>query len=161
MISKRASLLLSIVVLLVLAGCGGGYAEVSESVDGSSVVRMMQYGDSLDRGPQYNVSMDLPSDLAGQLVTQNAGNILKFDYINERERTVPLFRLEALSEAQYWKQIGGYPGQVRTLRNTGDTVFIASMPIDSFYSGMDEDTYAGMVDSITEALSTVSIERVN
>lgn len=161
MIAKRALLPLSVLFALILAACGGGFPPVSEPVDAASVVRMMQYGDSLEQGPQYNVSLELPDDLAGQLVTHNSGNILRFEYINEREKAVPLFRLEALSEEQYWKQIGGYPGQVRTLRNMGDTFFIASMPIDAFYSGLDADTYKGMVESITDALTTVSIERVN
>lgn len=161
MIAKRTFLLLSFVALFVLAACGGGFPVVSEPVEGAAVARTMQYGQAVKQGPEYNVVLELPEEWAGQLVTHNSGNILKFDYINDSGRQTPLFALEALSEEQYWQQIGGYPGQVRTLRNLGETIFIASIPRDTFYSGVDEETYAGMVESITEALTTISIEPAN
>lgn len=161
MIAKQASLILSVVAVLVLAGCGGGFPIVTEPVDSALVVRTMQYGDSIERGPEYSVAIEMPSEWTNQLVTRNSGNILKFNYITETELTVPFFAIEALSESQYWQQIGSYPGQVHTLRNTGETFFIASVPRDSFYSSLDDATYSGMVDSLTKALGTVSIERVN
>jgi len=126
-------------MLMLLAGCGrafGSFEPVAEPVDDATVVRPIQYLEGLEDGPLYEVAITLPEEWVGRFVTRNNGNVIHFDYVTESERQAPIFSIEALSEAQFWEQIGSYPGQQTNIVNTPDTYFIYHLPIDSWYSGL-------------------------
>lgn len=157
--------LLGSLLVLVLAGCASGtfgsYGSEIQPVTGTTVVRTIQYLDENgDEGPAYNVSIEVPEPWVGEFETRSEGNSLFFDLVRE-ERRAPIFFIEALSESQYWEQIGSYPGQYTNLKATPDTYFIYHLPIDAYYSGLSEEEFEPLLTLVPEVLRTFSVELVD
>jgi len=153
------------VALLALAGCsqytfGSGQSDV-ETIEDTTVTRTLQYFDNNDEGPRYNVSLDLPEEWVGQFETRNEGNSLAFRYLvdEDDEQGSPLFYVEALSNAQYWEQIGSYPGQYFNIANTADTYFIYYLPVDAYYSGLNQDEFDALAAIVPDIVESVEVVR--
>jgi len=139
----------SLVALIALTGCAGSAfssAEVlpAQPVDNTLVASTLRYQHGFEEGPLYNFSVEVPEAWVGEMQTRNEGNRVIFEFIvTEAEgivptRAEPIFVIEALSESQYWMQIGSYPGQFETLVNAYDTYFVLQQAIDDFNTGIDE-----------------------
>ena len=141
--------LLLLAAMLVLSACGGrafGSADFLpvERIENTVVARSIQYQDGLEEGPLYNFSVEVPESFVGVVQTRSQGNRIVFEFVVAEEngpipaQVEPLFVIEALSQSQYWEQIGSYPGQFETLVNAYDTYFVVQQAIDDFYTGIDE-----------------------
>lgn len=155
------------IAIVALVGCnqysfGSGESSV-ESVDQSTVVRELQYFDNNTEGPLYEVSLTVPDGWVGEFEILDRGNSLVFRYLKDEDTKTgaPIFYLEALSNAQYWEQIGSYPGQYVNIANTADTYFIYHLPIDPFYSGLDEDEYEELADQVPDVIGSFEAVRVD
>lgn len=169
MIAQFRTIFLSLMVLIALAGCGsriGGSFELAvETIDEGEAVRMLQYRDGKAEGPMYELTFAVPDDLVGQLETRIEGNIIDFDVILDIEdtrvedgfRRAPLFTVFALSNQQYWQQIGSYPGTYINIKNVGDTYFVYSVPPFEFYSGLSEEDYDAFSDDILAIVQSMQI----
>lgn len=131
---------------LVLAGCGtartfGDFGLTIENIDSNEVVRTVRYLDGDEAGPDYEVSFMVPDTWVGNFETRMDGNSIAFDFIFEDNRRASIFFIDALSEAQYWAQIGSYPGLYENLYSDNNTFFVYHLPDDSYYSGLSADEY--------------------
>ena len=155
--SRSISVLLVLsFVLLLVAGCGRAYTAIEPTVaiaTEATVVSTVQYLDGLSEGPLYQVTVTLPESLVGKIATRNIGNIIYFDYV---EGNAPLFSIQALSRAQFWKQ-GAYPGEFTNVTNTKDTYFVHYQPIDAYYSGLPKDTFATLSAEVPGILKTLAV----
>lgn len=156
---KSVRLLVLIVGLVILAGCSqystGGNPEFQD-VDDTVVVRSLQYLDDNTAGPEYLVSFEVPEEWVGTFETRTRGNSLVFQYVEDEDDTTgsPVFYIDALSNAQYWEQIGSYPGQYTNIKNTADTYFVYHAPRDAYYSGLDEEEFAALYATIPDVVRT-------
>lgn len=155
--SRSISVMLVLsLVLVLLAGCGRAYSAVAPVVavaTEATVVSTVQYFDGLTEGPLYQVTVTLPDSLVGKIATRNIGNIVYFDYA---EGNAPLFSIQALSRAQFWKQ-GAYPGEFTNVATTKDTYFVHYQPIDAFYSGLPKETFAALSAEVPNILNTIAV----
>jgi hypothetical protein len=134
--------LLALVVLL-LAGCGRAYGSYEPSVQPiaqAEVTGSMQYQEGLTEGPTYTFSVNVPESWVGAFEVKNNGNTLEFIF-DAPDRKARIFTVTALSERQFWEQVGSYPGQYQDIVFTGDTYFIYSLPVDAFWSGLTQEQY--------------------
>lgn len=146
--------------LLLITGCGQSSAAFGSGIDvvqDSSVARSIQYVDGRTEGPLYSFALNVPDEWMDQFVTRSAGNVVYFDYIGETEQPAPIFRIEALSESQFWEQQGSYPGQQFTVLSTAETYFIYYLPIDAFYSGLNKLKFEELAGQVPEVMSTFEI----
>lgn len=153
------------VVLVILAGCSrgqfGGYAQQIEPITDTEMVRMLQHFDGTDAGDLYTLSMSVPESWVGQFETRTEGNKIVFNYLRESGSRAPIFTIEALSEAQYWKQIGSYPETHINLSNLDSTYFVYSVPKDAFYSGLTTDQFDAFAEQVRQAVTTFRVEAVD
>lgn len=160
-------LLLLLVVAAVLAGCNQyslATGSEFEAVEDSSVVRSLQYLDDRDAGPEYEITVTLPEDWVGRFETRTRGNSIVFRYLadeDDAESGTAIFYIDALSNAQYWEQVGGYPGQYTNIVNTADTYFVYHLPIDAYYSGLDEDDFEALAAAVPEIAQSLQVVRKN
>ena len=155
--SRSISVMLALsFVLVLLAGCGRAYTATEPTVAvaaEATVVSTLQYLDGLTEGPLYQVTVTLPDSWVGKIATRNVGNIVYFDYA---ENNGPLFSIQALSRAQFWKQ-GAYPGEFTNVANTKDTYFVHYQPIDAFYSGLPKETFTALSAEVPAILKTLAV----
>lgn len=154
----RFTFLIIVVVLVgvLLTGCGpraltGNFEFLAvEDVESAVVVRPIRYVDGYNSGPIYNFSITVPEGWVDRFETENTGNSVTFNFIPNPERNVraPIFSIEALSEAQYWEQIGSYPGDYENIVNTADTYFIYHLPLTSYFSGLDDEEFAAFAEAV-------------
>jgi hypothetical protein len=151
-------------VLLALVGCRsrafGNDGLVIEPVTENEVVRSIRYFDEEDTGPEYTISVSLPDSWVGQVETRNEGNSIAFEYLTENRGRVPVFYIEALSNDQYWEQIGSYPGSYTNIGVTYDTYFITYSPSDSYFSGLSDEDFTALTDEVPLIIATFRAERV-
>ncbi|MGF1507656.1 MAG: hypothetical protein ACFB51_21390 [Anaerolineae bacterium] len=144
MVAQLRLLALSI-ILLLLAGCAQEEMTIIPDavvgVNTQTITWPMQYFDNQEPGPIYDISLTVPEEWVDAFIIQASPNQLVFEYIVDEDITARIFYVEALSEEQYWAQIGSYPGLIRNIRHTGDTYFIYYVPIYSFYAGLPEEEY--------------------
>lgn len=171
-------IILAVVAVLLLAGCTGrgiatagldvGFNETA-SIDDAVVARPIRYVDGLNAGPIYNVSLEVPDEWVGIFQTRHEGNRITFEYTPSRDESrttqratfgaAPIFTVEALSPAQYWEQIGSYPGQFETLVNAVDTFLIYQMPREAFYSGLSDEEFQDFRELVPQVVLSFDAER--
>jgi hypothetical protein len=148
-------------MLLLLTGCGrafGSYEPIVEAIDDNVVVQPIRYLENLEEGPLYQFTITVPDEWVGQIATRNNGNVVQFDYVDPRGYQSLLFSIEALSESQYWEQIGSYPGQYTNIVNTDDTYFIYNLPIDPFYSNLTTEEFEVWAAMVPPVIATFEVE---
>lgn len=163
---KHRTLLFSVILVLAvfLSGCAGSVSGVARSVvpvDDMLVESALQYRNGRDLGDVYTVSLTVPEDWVGVFELRNDGDTLYFDFIRENGVGAPIFFIEALSEQQYWQQIGSYPGDYTNLDNRNDTYFIYHLPKDPHYSGLPADDFADFAELVPDIVSTFDAVRVS
>jgi hypothetical protein len=149
-----------VVVLILLTGCGvtaGSFAFAVEPVDAAVVARTVYSIDGLEEGTAYQISLTVPDEWVGKFVTRNVGNIVYFDYVVAEGQTAPIFSVEALSFAQYWKT-GAYPGEQTFIRSLLDTYIVYRMPIDAYYSGLPVDTFEAIAAQVPGVMTSLSVQ---
>jgi hypothetical protein len=148
-----------IMTVLLLTGCAGAFggSEVTP-VDSQTVTAPLQYLDRVQRGPLYNVSVDVPAEWVGEFEMLNTGNVLQFRYVGEAKKAGPLFYIEALSAKQYWKASGSYPASQVNIVNRGDTYFVYHLPIDAFYSGLSPDAFEALAAAVPQVVASFTAE---
>lgn len=144
-------------VLLVSTACGGAFTNVDpvvSSVTEATVQHTIQYVDGFNEGPLYQFTLTLPEDWVGNIATRSEGNVVYFDAV---ESNGLLFYIEALSEAQFWKQ-SSYPGEYTNIATTPDnTFFIYHLPIDAYYSGLPVETFEALSADVPAVISTFTV----
>jgi len=143
--------------LVLPTGCGRSFSVLEPSVTlatEATIVSTIQYLDGLKDGPVYEFSLTLPESLVGKIATRAQGNVVYFDYA---ESNAPLFSIQALSRAQFWKQ-GNYPGEYTNIATTKDTYFVYHLPIDAFYSGLPKETFQAITAEIPGAFKTFTVK---
>lgn len=161
--ATQLRLVLFSMALLVLAGCSGsfgGYTTTTEAVTEESVVRSLQFIDEGKLGPVYSVSFSVPSEWVGNIETRNNGNTIYIDYLPAPGQRAPLFFVEALSQAQFWEQIGSYPGIYKDIVSTRDTHFIYFAPRDAYYSGLSEDLFQILSAQVPQVIASFQAQAV-
>jgi hypothetical protein len=158
---KQSRFVVLALILGLLAGCGrafGGFEPQTQSVTTKEIVLPVQYLEGLQAGPLYQVTITLPDDWVGKFATSNNGNIVSFNFNEKADRAqrapAPIFSISALSERQYWKQIGGYPGSYKSILSTGDTYFIYYLPIDPYYSGLAPEAYSALAQQVPGVITS-------
>jgi hypothetical protein len=162
MATQYRFILLSLLILLV-AACAPNENPLAlevEAISDQAVVRTIQYVDGQEVGPLYNFSLTVPQDWVGEFETRKEGNTVAFAYTGAGERSSPVFFVEALSNSQYWEQIGSYPGQFTNIVYTSDTYFIYYMPIDPYYSGLERAEFERLAEPVPEIIQTFTAEPV-
>lgn len=158
--SGKIRYLILLVVLFTLAGCASSVSTAGstvEAVQGPEVATTLRYQDGVEAGPLYNAALTVPDSWVGQFEARNEGNALYFDYTGDGDRS-PIFTIEALSPSQYWNSSGGYPNSHTNLVNRNDTFFVYYMPIEPYYAGLDEATFAELTAAVPEIAATFSAE---
>lgn len=152
------------IVMLTLVGCGsrsfGGFGIDVQPIDDIVVTRSIQYVEYNRVGPAYSVTFTVPESWVGQFQTRARGNTLVFEYTGASEFGSPIFTVDALSNAQYWEQIGSFPGQYKNLLNTADTYIIYTLPIDSFYSGLPDAQFEEFASAVPTIVTSFDAQRV-
>lgn len=148
-----------VVVLVMVTGCAGAFLglEVSE-VDDTAVTIPMQYLQGPEEGPLYNVSLNVPSDWVGNFRVRSVGNVAYFEYTGASGEPAFIFSIDALSDEQYWKQSGSYPGSYQNIVNQGETYFIYHLPIDVYYSGLSETDFAAFTAEVPTVIESFQVE---
>jgi len=152
--------------LLLVTGCSeysfGGNKSETAAIDNNTEVVTLQYLDNSDEGPLYELTFTVPDRWVGQFETLNRGNSVVFQYLEDEddESGAPFFYVEALSNAQYWEQIGSYPQQYVNINNTADTYFIHDVPTFAHYSGIAEDEFDSYIEEMYQVVQSISITRV-
>jgi hypothetical protein len=144
-------------LLLATTSCGrafGSYEPSTTPVDQQELVLPLRYLDSHNVGPEYTVRLTVPAEWVGQFVADNNGNEVSFDYTQGAGGKAPIFTISALSEQQYWEQIGSYPGIYKSVLSTGETYFIYFLPRDAFHSGLPAETYAALAEQVPGIITT-------
>lgn len=165
--ANRYRLILASLLLTALVGCSGSnfnsFGLEVEPIEDTTVVRTARYQQMGNLGPTYQVSLEVPEAWVGTVATRSNGSTIIFEEINPDNpaRSTPLFYVEALSEPQYWEQVGSYPGQFTNLGNTWDTYFVWYLPNDMLYLQLTEDEKderAALVRGIVPSFSYQAIE---
>ncbi len=161
---KRFSILFLSLAMLALVGCGsrsfGTLSVQTEPVETTTITRTVQFVESGRLGPAYNISLTVPTEWVGRFQTRNRGNSLLFEFINDRGRPAPIFSLDALSNAQYWEQIGNLPGDYNSIINTADTYIVYHLPLTPFYSGLSPAQFQSLADSVPSVIQSIRVTRV-
>lgn len=154
-----------IIIALLAAGCTqytfGGDDNKVEAIDDTVITRELRYLDNNTRGPVYEVVLEVPEEWVGSFETRTRGNSLVFNYFtdDDDETGSPIFFIDALSNAQYWEQIGSFPTQYKNIANTADTYFIYNLPLDDFYSGLPEDEFDDLADAVPAIIESIQVVR--
>lgn len=162
MATQYRFIIISVTALLLLVGCGSvGRGElVIETVEDQTINTQLRFLDGQDQGPVYNVSLAVPEDWVGEFVTRQQDNTITFRYMIDEMRRATIFTVEALSQSQYWEQIGSYPTPFVNIVFTADTYFIYHMPIYEYYTGLSEDEFQIFADEVPGIVDTFVAERV-
>ncbi|NDJ51892.1 MAG: hypothetical protein GYB68_02265 [Chloroflexi bacterium] len=151
--------------LLVLVGCMPDpqptVEDFERTINSTDVTASLQYVQVRERGPIYEIAMTVPDDWVGSFEIEGTGNQLLFNYLVDGDIPALIFFVEALSEEQYWEQIGSYPGDYTNVVFTDDTYFVYRLPVDPVFATLDEELYAGFSEQVPTAMSSFSIERVD
>jgi hypothetical protein len=159
------------VVVVLLAACTG-VRDIRETevtpIEDTTLVREMAFRDTGigpdtsdgGYGPTYLVSFSVPQAWLGVVEVRNEVNTLVFEVVIDEFTRAPIFTVEALSEAQYWEQIGSYPGQYDNLKNSADTYFIYNLPIDAYYSGLPEEEFEEFASAVPGIVRSFSFDEV-
>jgi hypothetical protein len=161
--ANQLRLILLGLVLLLLAGCSGafgGYGTTTEPVSEELVARSLQFIDEGQIGPVYSVSFSIPDEWVGKIETRNTGNTIYIDYLPAEGQRAPLFFVEALSQSQFWEQIGSYPGIYKDIVSTRDTHFIYFLPRDAYYSGLSKDLFQVLSAQVPQVISSFQAQAV-
>lgn len=162
---KIRFLVLNLAGLLLLSGCAGaafgGFAIQTTDVTAQTVEQEVRSFEQGKIGPSYVFAVDVPEDWVDNFRLSNNGSVVTFNYITERGRSAPLFRIEALTRDQYWKQQGSYPSAFNNILSQDDTYFIYYAPRDAYYSGLPEDEFLALRDQIPGIITTFRAERIN
>lgn len=151
--------LLVAVVALLLIGCSATLSKnESSTIDSSDFSTTLQFFDRFENGPVYDVSMTLPEEWVGEYLLRNQGNAIFFDRIDQFNQQTQILSIEALSPGQYWEMSGSYPNSHTNIVNKGDTYFVYTMPIDSYYTGMSEEEMAEFAARLPTLLESFSAE---
>lgn len=163
--SKIRLLVFVLLLALVTAACGGTRS-VSEAVDNNVVVRTVQYTDGFSDGPEYAVSVVVPDAWVGQFDTRTSQNTIGFTYVRERQvgsgtirNQTPIFFIEALSESQYWEQIGSYPGIYTNVHYTADTYFVYYLAEGLLANNLGEATLNELLEAVPVVMTSFTVER--
>lgn len=161
---KRISILFLSLAMLALVGCGsrsfGNLSVQTEPVETTTITRTVQFVESGWLGPQYRITLTVPTEWVGRFQTRNRGNSVVFEFVNERGRASPIFSLDALSVSQYWEQVGNLPGDYNSIINTADTYIVYHLPITAFYSGLPPAQFQSLADAVPGIIQSVSVTRV-
>jgi hypothetical protein len=152
------------VVFLLLAGCMGSFGSFEPEtlpVTESTIVLPVRYLDGEKIGPQYHISLTVPDEWVGQFVTNNNGNVVNLDFTETPGGQAPIFSISALSERQYWEQVGGYPGSYRNVLSTGDTFFVYHLPRDAYHSGLDAEAFNAFAEQVPGIMMTFAAQLAN
>ena len=158
--TKQLRLAVLITLILLLTGCSGAFGDyptTTEAVTDATVVRSLQFIDEGNLGPVYTFSIDIPDEWVGQVQTRNDGNSIYFDYVTENG-AAPIFFIEALSVAQFWEQVGSYPGIYDDIQWTRDTYFIYHLPRDAYYSGLSKELYQALSAVVPQVITTFQLQ---
>lgn len=161
----RIRLILLSMLVLTLAACGGGAFRTSETqaIDSQTVTTSMYYIDEQEEGPTYQVTFNVPEDWVGEFEFRNNGNtvvlsrIVKSDNENVADKRADIFTIFALSDTQYWQQIGSYPGGFPNIKYTQDTYFAYRTPIDPHYAGLPDETYEAFASQVPDIMDTFEV----
>jgi hypothetical protein len=161
---RRFSLLFLSLAMLALVGCGsrsfGSLSVQTEPIETATITRTLQFIESNRLGPVYRISLTVPDEWVGRSQTRNRGNSLVFEFLNERGRSAPIFSLDALSNAQYWEQIGNLPGDYNSIINTADTYIVYHLPITAFYSGLPAAQFQALAEAVPGIIQSISVTRL-
>ncbi len=157
----RRTLLLAALLMLFSAGCAASYIQETLPIDDTTITRSLQYfqNGGTDEGPLYDLTLNVPADWIGNFETKTNANRITFEYVASENNRIPVFYIDALSDVQYWEQIGSYPGVYVNLTNKLDTYFVYSYPLDKSISGLTEEEFAALVEQVPDVVSTFSAER--
>ncbi|MCU0511912.1 MAG: hypothetical protein MUE40_05000 [Anaerolineae bacterium] len=154
--------LAGLLLLLLLAGCGGGafggLPLTSDSVSGTTVSRQVRYFDEGEAGPAYTFSVTVPESWVGRVTTTSNGSLVTFNYVTDAGRAAPLFTIHTLSESQYWAQNGNEPTRFGNLAVTRETYFIYNVPLDAYYSGLPKAQFDALVAEIPAIVASFSVQ---
>jgi hypothetical protein len=149
-----------LVALLAVVGCAprGLTRTIAEAfpVAAPLVVTTLQTVDEKQVGPAYQVSLTVPQEWVGKFEVVNRGNSLTFTYIVSDRQRAPIFFVDALTETQYWEQIGSYPGQYTNLEATPNAYFTYHLPVDAYYSGLPSEEYAAFAKVVPDIVKSFS-----
>lgn len=147
---------------VLLAGCGGSFAANSVTpVNSADVSLPMQYAHGPKLGPVYNLSMTMPAAWVGDFEVRSIGNKAYVNYVGDGNKNATIFTVEALSEDQYWQQVGSFPGSYATIINRGDTYFVYYLPIDSFYSSLPPAEFEAFAAEVPAIMQSVTVEEAS
>ncbi len=150
-----------LLLLVVLVGCSGAFGIAIETnpVDDTSVQTMLQYRDGRNTGPEYAVNLTVPDAWVGEFEAKTEGNKLVFERIKEIGADTVTLTIEALSQSQYWKQVGSYPGDFTNILFTADTYFIYHVPPFASYLDLSGEEYTAFRAEIADIVQTLTVER--
>jgi hypothetical protein len=156
----RFTLLLAALLVLLLAGCGSAVNFETAMIDDTTVVRDLKYYENggQDQGPLYTLSITVPEDWIGQVETQVLSNRLAFNYIGDGPGRTSILHIEALSEVQYWEQIGSYPGDYTNIANKLDTYFVYTVPVNAATTSLSDEQLEELLVQIPGIIDSFSAE---
>jgi hypothetical protein len=156
--------MLSLMGLLLLSGCGGaafaGFAIQTTDVTEPTVQQEVRAFEQGMVGPQYVFAVEVPEAWVDNFRLTNNGSTVTFNFVTDRGRTAPIFRIEALTRGQYWEQQGSYPSAFNNIVSQDDTYFIYYAPLDEYYSGLPEAEFLALRDEIPGIIATFRAERI-
>jgi len=157
---QRTTMLLFTVFALVLAGCSSAFTMETTPVDSVLVTQSLRYfhNGGSDIGPAYNFVVEVPEDWVGEFVTKTVNNRTTFEYRVSDSQSVPIFFVEALSDVQYWEQIGSYPGDYINIANEIDTYFVYSFPMNAGNSPITDEVFDGYAAQVPDVMATFTAE---
>jgi hypothetical protein len=162
MFAKFRFVLLAL-LLVTLVGCSGvaaGVVDQVEPVDSTNLVRSMQWVNGRATGPVYSVEMTVPESWVDSMVTRTRGNTVAFMYPQANGEMGIVFEVQALSERQYWQQVGSYPGLWVDIANKVNTYFVYQVPIFAPESGMPAELLDGFREEVSAVVRSFSANQV-
>lgn len=158
---RRTALLAVALLALFAAGCASSSIQETLLIEDTTITRAVQYFENAGttEGPIYEITVDVPADWIGDFRTKTNANRITFEYIVSETNHIPIFYIEALSDVQYWEQIGSYPGVHVNLSNELDTYFVYSLPLNRSISGLTEEEYDALIAQVPEVVATFDAER--
>ncbi|MCA9969857.1 MAG: hypothetical protein KC425_06560 [Anaerolineales bacterium] len=158
--STKSRLVLVFMLLLVLAlsGCAGAFVKSEvQSIASQNFTATLGYVDGSETGPQYNISMAVPEDWVDELEVENLGNVLNFRTPIGGDGAY-VFSIEALSAEQYWQASGSFPASQVNIVNLGDTFFVYHLPVDTFYSGLENVQFEALATAVPQVIASFAAE---